>query len=321
MENNEIMERLLQDDKEVKAPAKDAAIKDKPNQAGNSQLSWIRVVTAKYKLYIILLLILICLFWLNYNPSMQNTLIINKSAYTQAKNRLKSIETDIQNANNDMQYLCNPENGIMPNEQTLKDCLNEWEDCENLPEQWKEASEDEEDLRYDISIPFSYLQLHSLYNKKMAVDEKLVLKNLNEYLIKQDILGWSKSKVWDILRISIGDPKPIYGWNHFFQVPVNVQIEFSTIDDLIWFLHNVERRLIDDSEDRILYKIQSVSYDIIANDEPQITNISMIAYYYYDEMFEGKTECSWNYNVQSSVDSNDEASKPPFYKIFSIFGK
>jgi hypothetical protein len=31
--------------------------------------------------------------------------------------------------------------------------------------------------------------MHSLYNKKMPVDEKAVLKNLNEYLIKQDISG------------------------------------------------------------------------------------------------------------------------------------
>jgi hypothetical protein len=29
--------------------------------------------------------------------------------------------------------------------------------------------------------------VNSLYNEKMPVDEKMVLKNLNEYLIKQDI--------------------------------------------------------------------------------------------------------------------------------------
>jgi hypothetical protein len=43
-------------------------------------------------------------------------------------------------------------------------------------------------MSYDLSIPLSYLQLHSLYNEKMPVDEKVVLKNLNEYLIKQDML-------------------------------------------------------------------------------------------------------------------------------------
>jgi hypothetical protein len=38
-----------------------------------------------------------------------------------------------------------------------------------------------------------------------------------------------------------------------------------------------------------LYKIQAVSYDIVTNDEPQITEISMIAYYYYDEKFNDNT--------------------------------
>jgi hypothetical protein len=40
-----------------------------------------------------------------------------------------------------------------------------------------------------------------------------------------------------------------------------------------------------------LYKIQSVSYDIVTRDEPQVTDISMIAYYYHDEKFIDKKEC------------------------------
>jgi hypothetical protein len=42
-------------------------------------------------------------------------------------------------------------------------------------------------VNYNYSVPLSYLQTNSLYNEKMPVDEKRVLKNLNEYLIKQDI--------------------------------------------------------------------------------------------------------------------------------------
>ena len=132
----------------------------------------------------------------------------------------------------------------------------------------------------------------------MPVDEKKVLKNLNEYLIKQDILWGTKSRVWDILRISIWDPTSIRD-DHFFSVPVNVTIEFKTIWDLTWFLYNVEKKMVDDWENRILYKIQSVSYDIIANDEPQVTDISMLAYYYYDERFE-------NLDEEISEESNNE---------------
>ena len=75
-------------------------------------------------------------------------------------------------------------------------------------------------------------------------------------------------------------------------VTVDVEIEFSTVNDLTDFLHNVEKKLIQNSEDRILYKIQAVSYDIVTNDEPQITDISMIAYYYHDERFDDQVACS-----------------------------
>jgi hypothetical protein len=151
------------------------------------------------------------------------------------------------------------------------------------------------------------------------VDEKIVLKNLNEYLIKKDITWWDKNKVWDILRIEIGDPESVKWDDHFFQVTVDVEIEFPDIGDLTGFLYNIEKRIIENSEDRILYKIQSVSYDIVTNDEPQVTDISMIAYYYHDERFNDKVECDksnqaergnkWNDDSDSSDDSDSMFSK------------
>jgi hypothetical protein len=59
------------------------------------------------------------------------------------------------------------------------------EQCLALPEGWKQTTED--GVEYNYSVPLSYLQTHSLYSVKMPVDEKKVLKNLNEYLIKEDI--------------------------------------------------------------------------------------------------------------------------------------
>ena len=145
---------------------------------------------------------------------------------------------------------------------------------------------------YDTKVRLSYLQTNSLYNEKMPVDEKRVLKNLNEYLIKQDISWGDRKKVWDILKINIWDPESVEGWaDHFFKVSVDVEIEFDTVWDLTGFLYNVEKKMIDNREDRILYKIQSVSYDVVSNDEPQITDISMIAYYYHDERFDEQSEC------------------------------
>ena len=305
MENKEIMERLLQDDRSSNSAVKSEATNEKNDRNGDSQMSRVRVVTAKYKVFIIILVILICLLGLEYIPSAKNSLESSEKAYTQVQDQLKGIERDIDFAKANMEYLCNKDNWIIKNEATIKNCLNNGTDCSDLPDLWKTWSG--EDADYDLRIPLSYLQLHSLYNKKMPVDEKVVLKNLNEYLIKQNIVGWEKSRVWEILRIEIWDPKSVNEWDeHFFEVEVNVEIEFSTVNDLVGFLHNVEKKLIDNWNDRILYKIQSVSYDIVSNDEPQITDISMIAYYYHDEKFDNKVECGGNEEEVVDEDLEDE---------------
>jgi hypothetical protein len=94
---------------------------------------------------------------------------------------------------------------------------------------------------------------------------------------------------------------------------------------LVEFLYNVEKKLIEKSEDRILYKIQTVSYDIVTNDEPQVTDISMTAYYYHDERFDGEVECE-NLIENESISTDDENedvsdSESFFDKIFSKFKK
>lgn len=286
MENNEIMERLLQDDTHSASNQKNSWATSKSKNEDDS-ISRIRIVTAKYRVYIVLLLIFICIFVFETLPNMKDTYNSRKSSYQQANSELSSIQTEIKIAENDMKFLWE----ILDNEQSLKTCLNEKnkEACLKMPESWMVW--DEENKQYDFTIPLSYLQLHSLYNKKMPVDEKKVLKNLNEYLIKQNIDWTSKAKVWDILKISIWDPEAVTKWDeHFFEVPMDVTIEFTTIWDLTWFLYNVEKKLIDKWEDRILYKIQSISYDVVSRDEPQTTDISMLAYYYHDERFENVDE-------------------------------
>ena len=284
MENNEIMKRLLDDTNHNESQQRATWARGK-SKGEDLPISKIRVVTAKYKVYIVLVLIFICILLFEYIPDIKRSYNWKKDSYQQVQTQLKSVEDEIKKAENNKQYLSEIEN----NEESLKTCLNERnrDVCLSLPESWMVWEWNER--QYDFSVPLSYLQVHSLYNNKMPVDEKKVLKNLNEYLIKQDILWGTKSRVWDILRISIWDPTSIRD-DHFFSVPVNVTIEFKTIWDLTWFLYNVEKKMVDDWENRILYKIQSVSYDIIANDEPQVTDISMIAYYYHDEKFDGVDE-------------------------------
>ena len=84
--------------------------------------------------------------------------------------------------------------------------------------------------------------------------------------------------------------------------------------------------MIDNREDRILYKIQSVSYDVVSNDEPQITDISMIAYYYHDERFDDLEECGNNASENKKEKNSDEDSNSAnsdwfLQGIFSKFKK
>lgn len=319
MENNEIMQRLLQDDKQ-KPNTKDDSLVKQQTRDSEVPMSRIRVVTAKYKVYIVLLALFIFLLLFSYIPRANDSFESSKSTYQQVNNQLSSIKNDIRNANADVSYLCDGTTGVIKNENALRKCLNEGNNCSSLPISWKIWTW--EDAKYDWSIPLSYLQIHSLYNKKMPVDEKRVLKNLNEYLVKQDISWADKRKVWEILRISIWDPKEMRQWDeHFFNVTVDVQIEFDTVWDLTGFLHNVEKKLIENGEDRILYKIQSVSYDIVTNNEPQITDISMMAYYYHDDRFDKKVDCE-NLNgsgMNNELNDNNEdleESDSMFDKIF-----
>jgi hypothetical protein len=64
-----------------------------------------------------------------------------------------------------------------------------------------------------------------------------------------------------------------------------------------------------------------VSYDIVTNNEPQITDISMMAYYYHDDRFDKKVDCE-NLNgsgMNNELDDNTEdleESDSMFDKIF-----
>lgn len=330
MENKEIMQRLLQDDDSSKTSVKEE-INAMKNRDWEISMSRIRVVTAKYKVYIVLLAIFIFALLISYIPNTKDDYKSHMDSYDQVKTQLTNVKRDIENAKADTNYLFD----IVSNEKNLKECLNSDRGCSSLPEWWLSTWND---FKLSSLVPLSYLQMHSLYNKKMPVDEKAVLKNLNEYLIKQDISGNDRWRVGEILRIEIWDPEYVNWWDeHFLQVPVDVEIEFTTVDDLIGFLYNVEKRLIDNTEDRILYKIQAVSYDVVSKDEPQVTDVSMIAYYYHDEKFNDVDENAAilnsnkidneNENKDSkSVDASEDLDKSGdsdsvFQEIFKNFKK
>lgn len=317
MENNEIMKMLMEDETNDTSSTSKAKnlIANHTHRDEDISISKVRVVTAKYKIFILILIVLMIALYFVYKPEFKASYDRALSSYNNMEANLKELESKITTATSDKKLLTE----IVSNENSLKNCLNNKDNqaCASLKQKRHNGEGTWAEL--DYIVPLSFLQLQSLYSEKMSVDEKKVLRNLNEYLIKQDISGMSRDKVWEILKISIGETqewgmiKVKDAWSDnireipaFFNVPVEVTIEFNTIDDLVEFLYNVEKKIIDESNDRILYKIQSVSYDIVSNDEPQITDIAMIAYYYHDDRFEWKdTQAASRRNTNKVLDPAD----------------
>lgn len=253
-------------------------------------------MTVRYKVYAAIVVVLLVILGMEWLPKMQSTFNAAHAVYQQTQATLQQLVEDKAAAQRNKAYL----EEIEASQSLLESCLNEENPatCASLPETWNITYKGK--TVKDFSVPLSYLQLNSLYTTKMPVDEKKVLRNLNEYLIRDGGRQGMNIKNGDIKSIAIGDvgvegtislpcptdvkkncPIPV-----LFSVPLTLSIEFDRVDNLISFIRNVEKKLITTSEDRILYKVQEVGYDIVTSDRPQTTTISMIAYYYHDERFQ-----------------------------------
>jgi hypothetical protein len=290
-QNNEILNRIMGN--ATLAPSEVSETSSLPPVQQSSApvkeevlVSEMRIITARYKVYAVIILLLFLRGWMDLRPKMSQSHTSAHSTYTQTQTQLQTLQTQKTAAQRDKAYV----DEIEAMQPALETCLNQEDTtaCTSLPDSWNVEYKGK--IVKDFSVPLSYLQLNSLYNPKMPIDEKKVLRNLNEYLIREGGVQGVNAKNGDINRISIGDATPVQGSAVFFSVPIELSIDFDRVGDLISFVRNVEKKLITVPQDRILYKIQEVGYDIVASSEPQTTNISMIAYYYHDPKFQEAEE-------------------------------
>lgn len=149
-------------------------------------------------------------------------------------------------------------------EQIIVSCLNERVACQDI----------DDAIKNNFWFARAYIQLNNLTDTKMVINEKILLSNINEYLLKDD--RWSKNGL--VSKIAIGESQQYEG-NLWF-VPVNLAIGFANKDSLLSFLNNVEKRILSDPQFRILYKINQVSYDITEYTSQQNVDVELSAYYY-----------------------------------------
>ena len=216
--------------------------------SSDSQISISRVVTAKYKVYVIILLILSVILGTKFLPRAWSDFQKSQENFEQKQTKIQQLDTQIQ------EY------------KTKKIVWN----CEKLPPA----------LRSQLRMITAYLQLGDLNAPKMQVDEKKILRNLDQFLTKNDPSEASSLKNGKVEAIKIGDPKLADEKSGFYQLPIELKMTFENKDDLISFVDNIEQYIIPSENDRILYHIDQVSYDMMAYDEEQTIEIKLSAYYF-----------------------------------------
>jgi hypothetical protein len=144
---------------------------------------------------------------------------------------------------------------------TIVQCYNT--NCQNLPEALR--------IEPKKSVFKAYLQLQQSTATKFTIDQKQVLKYLNEFLTKSSTDGSTNG---EIESISFGWVQPADGW--VIRIPMSMTVKFQNKQWLLGFLRNIEQ-LISPTYPT-LGIVQSVTYDIVKSDSTQDVIISMDIY-------------------------------------------
>ena len=251
-----------------------------------NQITEIRVVNAKYKVYVIILLILWVIVGTTYLPDAKAEY---DSTVTAHDSKVQQLATLKQTFNN-YSTLEKARVGIDKVTNNIIKCVNDTSKDEQEECKASILSGELWILTGQFNTVVSYLQMGDLNSEKMVIDEKKVLKNLDRYLTRN--IPWDNRSTQNgtIWGIHIGEPKVVKHievWDgdkkrsfNLNSAPIEAEIVFENKDDLITFVDNIEQYIIQEKEDRILYTIDEVSYDIMQYDEKQSTKVSLTAYYF-----------------------------------------
>lgn len=159
---------------------------------------------------------------------------------------------------------------IQEKQDIIVSCINDQDKCDQLPE------------NINIDVAKAYIQIGSLNKEKMKVNESKILKNINEFITRDESYTDEIRYNWTVTNILIDEPKDIE--NKMIQVPITLTITFNNKENLIKFLHNIENRVFYDTKDglndSILYRIDELKYDIVNYKETQDVEVILSAYAY-----------------------------------------
>ena len=257
-QNSQIIDRLLGEQQQKKSAEIDTFAED--NQI---LITTSRVVSIRYRIYFIVLLLILVIFGNNILLPARDKFQATQTEVSDINLQISSFETRKLQSDADQKLIQKVED----QQSNIIACLNTRENCSAI----------DPALRTNFSFARSYIQLNNLTDPKMFVNEKILLANINEYLLRDPV---TKAKNGLINKIAIGEPKQFF-WNLYY-VPLKLNVTFDTKDALLSFIDNVEKRVLADSNYRVLYKIDKVNYDIANYTTQQKVDIDLNAYYYTD---------------------------------------
>lgn len=261
-ENNEILDKLISDKTSKYIMEEDSWKED--------SMASQRIVQVRYRFYTVWLLLVWLIFWsLLFLPSLD---------------KLEAKKNELKNLDQQLEVLENREKVYNETIWFLQDVSTYNKQivaCMNKPQWATECSEIPEYIQNDsnyVAVARSYLLAYEMSDTKMDIDERRIIENIDNFLLKLDPFAWNFQTNWSLSKIYIWDKEQFNEW--MYVVPVQLNITFDNKDWLMSFINNVEKHIPEDENLRVLYKIDKISYDIVNEDEPQETVVDMSLYYY-----------------------------------------
>lgn len=220
-----------------------------------------QIAEIKYKIFAFVLILVGIRFWGSLEAKMSETDAL-ESEFADIQNQIWLLDIKIKNDQTSKKIIWLAKESY----DQMVNCINK-RVCEGVT------------INKEISTNLDNLRTYYLTNKleadKMSIDQKLVLKAIDDYLLKKDWVSIGQIQsitYWD--QVTVNEEKWIY------KLPINVQVEFFNKDQFVDFILNTEKYLDPALKYRVFFKIVSMNYNIANYESLQKVTMLMEVYYY-----------------------------------------
>lgn len=239
----------------------------KNNDTTSSQVQEMRFVSVKYKIYTLAIVTFLIIIYGPVSDAVHNSFA--------KRDQWSAIDTTInERIDKQSEYKDKTEllQAIETNKTKIVSCVNENVWCEQLPE----------NISSHLDVVKSYIQIGNLKKDKMDINESKILKTINEFMTKTNILSIERKYNGTVTNINIWSTQLLE--NNIIKVAVSMTVTFNTKENLINFISNIENNIFysqsDGLNDSILYRIDELKYDIVNYKDTQDVEVTLSAYAY-----------------------------------------